>query len=67
MKQENIVVLTDAQLKNAGIVTGKLETKNISSILKVNGKIDVPPANRISVGVPLGDISGPRGYCPVCL
>jgi len=54
VKQENIVVLTDAQLKNAGIVTGKLETKNISSILKVNGKIDVPPANRISVGVPLG-------------
>jgi cobalt-zinc-cadmium efflux system membrane fusion protein len=48
------VVLTPAQLKNAGIVTGKLEQREISSILKVNGKIDVPPQNIISISVPLG-------------
>jgi membrane fusion protein, heavy metal efflux system len=51
---ENIVTLTDAQLKNAGIQTGKLEQKSISSVLKVNGKIDVPPQNMISISVPLG-------------
>lgn len=50
----NQVVLTEAQVKNAGIVTGSLEPKQLSSVLKVNGKIDVPPANRISISVPLG-------------
>jgi membrane fusion protein, heavy metal efflux system len=51
---ENIVTLTDAQLKNAAIVTGKIEEKEISSTLKVNGKIDVPPQNMVSISVPLG-------------
>lgn len=51
---ENIVTLTDAQLKNAGIQTGKLEQKTISTVLKVNGKIDVPPQNMVSISVPLG-------------
>ncbi len=51
---ENIVVLTDAQLKNAGVQTGKLAQQAISSILKVNGKIDVPPQNMVSISVPLG-------------
>ena len=51
---ENVVTLTDAQLKNAGIQTGKLEPKTISTVLKVNGKIDVPPQNMVSISVPLG-------------
>jgi membrane fusion protein, heavy metal efflux system len=51
---ENVVTLTDAQLKNAGIQTGKLEQQSISSILKVNGVIDVPPQNMVSISVPLG-------------
>ncbi len=51
---ENIVTLTDAQIKNAGIVTGKIEQQNISSTLKVNGKIDVPPQNLVSISVPSG-------------
>lgn len=50
----NIVTLTDAQLKNAGVQTGKLEKQSISSLLKVNGKIDVPPQNMVSISVPLG-------------
>jgi cobalt-zinc-cadmium efflux system membrane fusion protein len=48
------VALTPAQFKNAGIVAGKLEQREISSILKVNGKIDVPPQNLVSISVPLG-------------
>ena len=51
---ENIVTLTDAQLKNAGLQTGKLEQQSISSVLKVNGKVDVPPQNMVSISVPLG-------------
>lgn len=48
------VVLTDAQFKNANIVTGIAEQKVIRSIIKVNGKIDVPPQNMVSVSFPLG-------------
>ncbi len=50
----NLVSISDAQLKNATIETGKLEQKTISSILKVTGKIDVPPQNMVSVSMPLG-------------
>lgn len=50
----NTVTLTEAQVKNAGIATGKLEQKTVSSVLKVSGKIDVPPQNMVSVSVPLG-------------
>ncbi len=52
--EENMVTLTDAQLKNAGIQTGKFAQQSISSILKVNGKIDVPPQNMVSISIPLG-------------
>lgn len=51
---ENTVSLSAAQLKNAGISLGKIEQKSISSVLKVNGRIDVPPQNMISVSVPMG-------------
>ena len=51
---ESIVSLTEAQIKNAGIQTGKPETGKISSILKVNGIVEAPPQNRISVSFPLG-------------
>lgn len=51
---ESLVELTDAQLKNSEIKTGKVEQRNISSILKVNGKIEVPPQNMVSVSVPMG-------------
>ena len=50
----NIATLTDAQLKNAEIVTGSLENRSISSTLKVTGRIDVPPQNMVSVSMPLG-------------
>jgi cobalt-zinc-cadmium efflux system membrane fusion protein len=50
----NLVSISDAQLKNATIETGKLERKTISSTLKVTGKIDVPPQNMVSVSMPLG-------------
>ena len=51
---ENTVKLTAVQIKNAGIVTAPLEQKQIASVLKVNGKIEVPPQNVISISVPMG-------------
>lgn len=51
---ETTVTLTSTQLKNAGIVTDTLAGKPISTLLKLNGKIDVPPQNLVSISVPLG-------------
>lgn len=50
----NVITLTDAQMSNAHIETGSVEQKQIASLLKVNGRIDVPPQNMVSVSVPLG-------------
>ena len=51
---ENSVTLTAEQFKNAAIAIGKIEQKSISRVLRVNGRIDVPPQNMISVSVPMG-------------
>ncbi len=51
---ETTVDLTETQYKSAGIELGKLEKKEISSVLKLNGKIDVPPQNMVSVSTPFG-------------
>ncbi|HUQ66582.1 MAG TPA: efflux RND transporter periplasmic adaptor subunit [Flavitalea sp.] len=51
---DTTVQVTDDQIINAGIETGMLQLKNISSALKVSGAIDVPPQNIVSVSEPLG-------------
>lgn len=51
---ENAVTLTDAQIKIAGIETGTVQSQNLNAILKVNGVVDVPPQNIVSVSFPLG-------------
>lgn len=53
-EQTDIVQLTDAQLKHVEIETTKLQEHTIATVLKLNGKIDVPPQNLISVTNPLG-------------
>ncbi len=52
--ESSIANLTEKQVQSIGITTGTLEQKSFSTILKVNGKIDVPPQNLVSVSVPLG-------------
>lgn len=51
---KNTTTLTDVQIKNANIQTGKVEQKEIAATLKLNGKIDVPPQNLVSISVPMG-------------
>jgi cobalt-zinc-cadmium efflux system membrane fusion protein len=51
---ENIISLTQAQFKNAQIETAEASMRNLTSTLRVNGLIDVPPQNMVSVSMPLG-------------
>jgi cobalt-zinc-cadmium efflux system membrane fusion protein len=48
------VTMTDEQLKTAGIETGQAIREKLSTELKVNGKVDVPPQNIVSVSFPMG-------------
>jgi cobalt-zinc-cadmium efflux system membrane fusion protein len=48
------VELTEAQIKTAGIELGKVEPRQISGTIKVNGVLDVPPQQLVSISVPLG-------------
>ena len=51
---ENVVEVTEAQMKNAGVALGTIEKKQISGTIKVNGVLDVPPQQLISISAPLG-------------
>ncbi|PVD52322.1 efflux transporter periplasmic adaptor subunit [Terrimonas sp.] len=51
---EDIITLTEAQIKNANIETETIKTHVMSRELKVNGLVDVPPQNIVSVSFPLG-------------
>lgn len=52
--EETTVILTDEQITNAGIATDTMQIRAISTTLKLNGKIEVPPQSKISISVPLG-------------
>ncbi len=62
--QQNVVQLTDAQLENATIQTAPLVARKISVLLRLNGKVDVPPQNMISVSAPLGGYIKTTGLLP---
>ncbi|MER2996703.1 efflux RND transporter periplasmic adaptor subunit [Pontibacter populi] len=53
-QETNLVQLTPAQMKNAGVATGKAELKKVASVLQVNGVMEAPPQSMVSVSVPLG-------------
>ncbi len=50
----DLVQLTPVQIKNAGIVTGKAEKKEMHNNISVNGIVTVPPENTFSISIPLG-------------
>ena len=51
---ENHIALTKEQLQNFQLSTTELQEKNIHHTLKLNGTIDVPPQNLVSVSSALG-------------
>ena len=50
----NIVTLTGQQLKSANLSIGQVQNMDMHKVLKVNGLIDVPPSNIVSISIPLG-------------
>src|SRR5690606_19419848 len=50
----NKVSLTMEQQKNIHLQVGEIENGEATETLKLQGKIDVPPQNLISVSIPLG-------------
>lgn len=53
-EEENVVELSEAQMKTGGVSLGKMEEKQISGTIKVNGILDVPPQQLVSISAPLG-------------
>lgn len=51
---EDLVQLSPEQIKNADITIGRTEEREMHQSLKVNGVVDLPPNNLISVSIPLG-------------
>lgn len=51
---EKVVTLTPEQLKNTALESTKPENRTLSATLKVNGKIDVPPQNLVSISMQMG-------------
>lgn len=58
------VILTTDQYKVAGIETGTIEMRNLRNVIKVNGIIDVPPQNVVSVSAPMGGYLKSAGLLP---
>lgn len=50
----NEVLLTDEQVKTLDIRVGKIEKRELSNTVKVNGMLDVPPQNLVTISAPLG-------------
>lgn len=53
-QKEMVVTLTEAQKAHAKIVTAKTELRAISNYITLNGLLEAPPQNVVSVTAPLG-------------
>ncbi|WP_298152277.1 efflux RND transporter periplasmic adaptor subunit [Flavobacterium sp.] len=52
--ESNTVEITPEQYKSAGVEIGGIELKKLSGTTKVNGILDVPPQNLVSISTPFG-------------
>ncbi len=50
----NDVSVSEAQYKKAGIHLGKIEQRKMIGSVEVNGKLDVPPQNLVTLAAPMG-------------
>ncbi|MBO9151954.1 efflux RND transporter periplasmic adaptor subunit [Chitinophaga sp. GCM10012297] len=53
---EETVELTEAQARTVGLQTAAIENRSLSGAIKVNGMLDVPPQQMLSVSTPFGGI-----------
>lgn len=54
LSPENRTSLTAEQMENGEILLGRAEPREVRSMLKTNGLVDVAPQNMLSVSFPLG-------------
>jgi len=52
--QNDLIKLSDEQIKSLGIQLGQLQTDNISLSVYANGMIEVPPQNKSFISFPFG-------------
>jgi cobalt-zinc-cadmium efflux system membrane fusion protein len=50
----NVIELSPNQINTINLKLGKIEMKNLSGAIKVNGMLDVPPQNLVTISAPLG-------------
>lgn len=53
-ESDGTVLLTASQIETAGIRTGRISERQISGAVRVNGVLDVPPQQLVSISVPVG-------------
>lgn len=53
-EESDMVELTDAQFKTAGIELGNVEMRTISGTIPASGMLDVPPQSKVSISAPMG-------------
>ena len=53
-EEDSLVEMSEAQMRTAGVELGKIEEKQISGTIRVNGVLDVPPQQLVSISAPLG-------------
>ena len=51
---DSLVSLTPAQTKSADLAVGSAELTDVSTRLRVSGRIEVPPGKMVAVSVPMG-------------
>lgn len=56
IKSPTEVILTDEQYKSANIQLGSMELRNLTSAIKTNGRLSLPPQNKATVSTPFGGI-----------
>ena len=50
----NEITLTEPQYRAIGVQLGSVQNETVSSEVKANGRVDLPPENRASVSLPIG-------------
>ena len=55
-EEAGLVELTEAQYQTVGVKLGRLEQRQMSQLIRVNGSLTVPPGQQVSVSTPYGGI-----------
>lgn len=50
----NEITLTEPQYRAIGVELGSVQNETVSSEVKANGRVDLPPENRATVSLPIG-------------